>query len=302
MTKSIKGGILAAAVTPRRSRELSIDLAAALELMDFLYEGGVDGISLLGSTGEFVHFMLEDRARMLDFAVKRSRLPVLVNISHSTQDGAIFLGQEAISSGVAALLLMPPYYFSYSQETVRAFCLQVGEELAKEVPVYLYNAPPYCSQLSVETASDLLASGIFTGIKDSSGDYEFTKELLGRRAGRSFEIYAGDGKMYSRLRAAGADGAISDVACAIPDLVVRLDRAIMAGEQDLIVRLDARLQEFNDNIKPFTAPAGIKTALAQRKMSTGALATPLGTKGQRELAAFGGWFKDWLPGVLKECR
>src|ERR1700738_4744577 len=125
--KSITGGILAAAVTPRRSREHSIDLAASLELIDFLYEGGVEGIALLADEGEFVHFMLEDRARMLDFAVKRSRLPILVNTGHSTLDGAIYLGAEAADSGVAGVLLMPPFYFRYSQETVLTFCQRFAE-------------------------------------------------------------------------------------------------------------------------------------------------------------------------------
>src|SRR5579872_3701090 len=120
--KSITGGVIAAAISPRRERELSIDLASSLELIDFLSEGGVNGIALLGATGEFVHFMLEDRARMLDFAVKRSRLPILANVSHSTLDGAMYLGQEATDSGVAAVLLMPPYFFRYDQEALRVFC------------------------------------------------------------------------------------------------------------------------------------------------------------------------------------
>src|ERR1700688_2560660 len=57
--KLISGGIIAAAVSPRRSGEQSIDLSASLELLDFLFDGGVNGIALLGSTGEFVHFVLE---------------------------------------------------------------------------------------------------------------------------------------------------------------------------------------------------------------------------------------------------
>ena len=60
-----------------------VDLAALLEMVDFLCSAGVDGIVLFGSTGEFVHFETADRARALSLAVKRSRCPVYANVSHS---------------------------------------------------------------------------------------------------------------------------------------------------------------------------------------------------------------------------
>ena len=296
--KTITGGVIAAAVTPRRAREHSIDLASTLELIDFLYEGGVDGIALLGSTGEFVHFELEDRARMLDFAVKRSRLPILVNVSHSTLDGALFLGQEAIGSGVAAVLLMPPYFFRYSQNAVHDFCLRFAEEIAKDVPVYLYNIPVFSNSLELETARKLLGTGLFAGIKDSSGDPAYIQGLVGG----AFHVFNGDDHLYLSSRRAGAQGGVSGVSCAIPELLARLDKAIREMDAARAEKLDSRVQEFLKCIAPFPAPVAIKEAVRQRKIKTGSLATPLGADAERDLAAFAEWFKNWLPAVLKECR
>ena len=300
--KLITGGILAAAISPRRSREHSIDLAAALELIDFLYEGGVEGITLLGSTGEFVHFMLEDRARMLDFAVKRSRVPIMVNVSHSTLDGAVFLGQEAAGSGVAAVLLMPPYYFRYDQDAVRTFCLQAGEELAKEVPVYLYHIPRFTNSIDLDTATSLLATGIFAGIKDSSGDTSYMDGLLANRASGNIKVFCGDDKRFAKARAAGADGAISGVACAMPELMVRLDKAVTSGEQDVVERLDAKVDELVTRVRQFPTPMAIKEAVKQRGVDPGAQAVPLSVAGCKGLEEFSSWFKEWFPGVLRECR
>src|SRR5258708_12494757 len=98
------GGVLVAAVTPRRAQEHSIDLAATLEMIDFLGDSGVNGIALLGSTGEFVHFALDDRRHMLNFAARRSHVPLLVNVSHSTLDGPIDLPPSAPHAVLAALL------------------------------------------------------------------------------------------------------------------------------------------------------------------------------------------------------
>src|SRR5215472_11488306 len=100
MTDAIRG-VFPAAITPRRATGVSIDISAALELMDFLQSHGVDGITLLGSTGEFIHFEPEDRARLASMAVKRCRVPVLVNASHSTLDGAVALAQQATDAGAA---------------------------------------------------------------------------------------------------------------------------------------------------------------------------------------------------------
>jgi dihydrodipicolinate synthase/N-acetylneuraminate lyase len=297
--KLISGGIIAAAVSPRRSGEQSIDLSASLELLDFLFDGGVNGIALLGSTGEFVHFVLEDRARMLDFAVKRSRLPILVNVSHSTLDGAISLGHEAIGSGVAAVLLMPPYYFRYGQEAIRAFYLKFAEAIAKEVPVYLYNIPVFTSPIALETALDLLATGAFAGIKDSGGNEAYLAGLL---RDHRYHVFNGDDRVFRRARMAGADGAVSGTACAIPELMVAIDRAISAGDEARSQQLERYVHEFLGWFDKFPAPVIIKEAARQRKIKVGSHSTPLGEQATRDLAAFGGWFKEWLPGVLKQCH
>ena len=289
------GPVIAAAVSPRRAREHSIDLAATLELIDFLYDGGVDGIALLGSTGEFVHFVLEDRSRMLDFAVKRSRLPILVNVSHSTLDGAILLGQEAADSGVAGVLIMPPYYFRYSQEAVLSFLLSFGEAVARLVPVYLYNIPVFSNEIALHTATSLLGSALFAGIKDSSGDWANFEGLLALRAQRKFVLFPGDDRLYARGRAAGADGVVSGVACALPELVARLDRAIRERDTTRTEALNARVVEFLDRIAPFPVPVGVKEAVRHRKMRTGALAVPLGEATERQLDGFRAWFAEWLP-------
>ncbi len=296
------GPVIAAAVSPRRATEQAIDLAATLELIDFLDEGGADGIALLGSTGEFVHFVIEDRSRMIEFAVKRSRLPILVNVSHSTLDGAIRLGLEAADSGVAGVLIMPPYYFRYNQAAVASFLLQFADAVAKHVRIYLYNIPVFSNEITLATATSLLRSGLFAGIKDSSGDWDNFEGLLSLREQTEFALFPGNDRLYARGRAAGADGVVSGVASALPELMARLDRAIREQDAKRAEQLNQRVLEFIAAIAPFPAPVGIKEAARHRKVRTGALACPLGDVGERQLDEFRSWFADWLPMVLKECK
>ena len=278
--KLITGGVLAAAITPRRAREHSIDLGATLELIDFLCEGGVDGIALLGPIGECMHFPLEDRARMLDFAIKRSRAPILANVSHSTLDGATFLAEEAAGSGVAAVLLMPPWNCQYDQDTLREFGLRFADDGPRDLPVFLCDMP-----------ADLMATGRFAGSVVQSA------HLLGGPVA----LLENDGA-YRQARETGAAGCVSVTACAVPELMVALDRAIRACNRGRVDTLDMRVQEFVSKIEGWPAEVALKEALKQRKIKAGSLAVPLSPQAEGRLADFAAWFKGWVPGVLKESR
>jgi 4-hydroxy-tetrahydrodipicolinate synthase len=295
------GGIIVAALTPRRAEEYSIDLGATLELIDFLCQGGVQGITLLGSTGEFIHFALDDRRHMVNFAAKRSRVPLLVNVSHSTLDGAIELAREAASAGVAGVLLMPPFYFRQDQDAIRSFYLAFASAVGDALPIYLYNIPSCTNEIASSTAVDLLSSGLFAGIKDSSGNLDYFRVLSEQAARTPFRLFCGWERIYVEARRLGAHGAIFGTASAVPELSVALDAAICTGAQEKVDRLSRRLNEFFDWIEILPMTVGIKEAARQRKLKIGAPAVPLGERGERKLAEFGEWFRAWLPEVLREC-
>ena len=71
-------GVYAAAVTPRRLGMQDINLGVMWDLIDFLCERKVQGLALLGSTGEFIHYSNSERMRMMGLAPKRSRVPVVM--------------------------------------------------------------------------------------------------------------------------------------------------------------------------------------------------------------------------------
>lgn len=294
-------GVVVAAITPRGRNGREADVGATLDLIDFLCRAGVQGIALLGSTGEFPALSLDERVRLTYLAVKRSRVPVLAGVAHATLDGAVELGREACSAGAAGLLLMPPYFYRYGQAEIREFYLQFAAQMDRCAPVYLYNIPAFTSEIACQTAIDLLATGLFAGIKDSSGDFDYFLRLKEFSEKQRFAVLAGNDRIYARARRAGAHGVVSGVACAVPELLLALDRAIRDGAGETADRLDARLQEFIAWIDRFPAPVGIKAACAMRKIKTGLLAVPLSRESQCRLDEFQEWFKAWLPPLKKEA-
>ena len=295
-------GVLVAAITPRRPSGHEIDLGGALEVIDYLCASGIHGIALLGSTGEFVHFDFEDRIRLAALAVRRSRVPVLVNISHSTLDGSLKLAREAASAGVAGLLLMPPYYFRYDQAAVKHYLLRFATELGARSPIYLYNIPFFTSEVAPQTACELLGTGLFAGIKDSSGKLDYFNALKTQRERTPFTLLIGNDVVFTQGRSAGADGVVSGVACALPELMLELDRAIAASQADKVARLQGRLQEFIERIDRLPAPIGVREAAALRGIKIGPHAIPLSDEGTKVIEEFRSWFKDWLPELKKEAH
>jgi 4-hydroxy-tetrahydrodipicolinate synthase len=269
------------------------------DLIDFLVERNVDGIVLLGSTGEFVHFSTAERMRLIGLAPKRSRVPVLVNVSYSTLDGAIEMAQAAGAAGAAGLLLMPPYFFRYSQDSILAFFRQFAEDSGVDLPVLLYNIPQFTNPMTPETIETLLREGTVHGIKDSSGNSEGMTRLLALRQEIPFPLMAGNDGIFAQARAAGASGIVSGVASAMPELLVALNRAIARGSE---TTLPSRLAEFIERIDRLPAPIGIKEAAALRKLKVGPHAVPGSPEMNAELASFREWFESWLPHVLTECK
>jgi dihydrodipicolinate synthase/N-acetylneuraminate lyase len=288
-------GVHAALVTPRRDSGNEIDVSAALELVDFACRSGLDGIVLLGTTGEFIHFDLAERVKLMRLAIKRSALPVTVNISHSSLGGAVALAREAASCGAAALLLMPPYFFRYEQAEIEEFYLRFAAEAGVSLPVLLYNMPAVTTPLELDTLLRLLATGRFVGVKDSSG-------RMAARTQTPFVILIGDDRIYTEARLEGADGLISGVASTLPELLLGLANAIRSSAIQKRDRLEARLHEFIAWAARFPFPLALKEAASMRGLKMGAPACPLAPATAARLEQFREWFQGWLPVVLEEAR
>ncbi len=281
-------GVFASAITPRRAISQDPDFSGMLDLVDFLAAGGVKGICLFGATGEFLDYSIAERQRMLYLAVKRSRVPLIAGVSHSTLAGALQLADEAIAAGADGLILMPPIFYPYTPCEVEEFYLQFAHETGDAVPILLHNLPQCTSKLEVQSVRRLFDSGRFAGIKDSSGDWEYFSRLLDLKRERPFALLCGADRFASRALAEGADGAISPSACAVPELVVGLARA---PNNDL---LSARLDEFVAWVNRFPFPVAIKRAVELRGQKSAPPLTPLAPDTAQLLAEFSTWFNAWL--------
>ncbi len=295
-------GVYAALATPRSSGSTEASAAVLLDYLETVVRTGVEGLVLFGSTGEFIHFDVAERMRVLTLAIRRSRVPVLVNVSHSTLAGAVDLAENAVNAGAAGVLLMPPYFYHYTDAQIAEFYQLFAISMRDRIPIYLYNLPAFTNAISAELASRLLESRAFAGIKDSSGDRQLFTTLKDLREAVPFTLLVGSESLYLECRLAGADGIVSGVAAAIPELIVAIDRALRVNDGERALQLNRHLEEFVGWVDRFPASIAIKQAAVARGWNLNHFAFPFDEDTQADLAAFHHWLHTWLPPILSDCQ
>jgi dihydrodipicolinate synthase/N-acetylneuraminate lyase len=294
-------GVFAALATPRRLNSTEVDSAAFFDYQDAIVRAGVDGVVLFGSTGEFVHFSVADRVQAVSLLAKRSRAPLLVNVSHSTLEGTLAIAESALMAGVAGLLVMPPYFYRYSEGQLHAFFTKLAQLLPGESRLFLYNLPSFTNPLSFASIEPLLRSGAYAGIKDSSGEHELFQQLSVLRRDHAFIWFAGNESLFLQARSANADGVISGVAGALPELLVAMDRAITARDQGAAAALNHFLSEFLAWVEKLPATVAIKQAAAIRGWKLNHTAFGFDEATNSDIKLFRSWLENWLPRMLSEC-
>jgi dihydrodipicolinate synthase/N-acetylneuraminate lyase len=224
-------GALAAAVTPLRNGGEALDEAAFGPYLDYLVEGGLDGILALGTTGEGILLSLEERRRAagLFMEAARDRLQVAVHCGAQTTAETVALAAQALELKADAVAVIgPPYYALDEEALVRHFA--AAAEACSPLPFYVYefraragySIPPAAIERLRELAPNL------AGLKVSNQPFEEVEPYLVE----GLDVFVGAESLVLRGLERGAAGAVSGLAAVFPELVARLvrERAGDVGE------------------------------------------------------------------------
>src|SRR5882757_6587697 len=107
---------LATPLTTSQDPIPSLDVPGLQRLIEHVIKGGVQGIFLLGTTGEFSSLDRELRQEIIRRACAQvnRRIPVLVGITDAAIGETLRLAETAIEAGADALVVAAPYYFQHS--------------------------------------------------------------------------------------------------------------------------------------------------------------------------------------------
>lgn len=213
MQPTTLSGVIAAAATPLNSKG-DIDASVYIEHCHWLLDHGCDGINALGTTGEANSLAFEKR-RALMSAVASSDLPMgsmMVGTGGCSLEDTISLTQHALELGFAGQLILPPFYYKpVSDEGLFSYFSRIIESIGEDrLKIYLYNFPQLTGiAFSTTLVERLYASFPETvvGLKDSSGDLDYSKALVERCHG--FAVFPSSEGTVLEARKNGFAGCIS---------------------------------------------------------------------------------------------
>ena len=249
-------------VTPFNEKG-GIDLPALQRLTENLVNGACDFLVVLGTTAETPTLSEEEQRRVLDFVleVNAKRKPVIVGLAGNNTAELCKRIASFDLSGVEAVLSACPYYSKPTQAGLIAHFEAVAD--ASSRPVILYNVPSRTGcNLEAESTLHLANNPNIVAIKEASGNLvQIDSILLNRPSG--FKVFSGDDALTLAMISSGADGVISVIGNAIPDIFGTMVHQALFGQINEARATHLSLAPIVEAIFKEGNPAGIKAMLEQ---------------------------------------
>ncbi len=272
-TKGSFKGIYPAAITPFDESE-EVDISRLEDFLDFLIEGGVHGIYLLGTNGEAPLLTMEEKKRVIESAVDHvgGRVPVIAGTMCNDTKGTIELVRYAEDKGADAVHVIVPYFFPSPKRSLVKHFKSISENI--DLPIFIYSIPQRTgNRLDIETLKTLSEIDKVVGFKDSSGDLEsFYSASVDTRDLISFG--GNDSLIYSYL-SLGGDGAVTAVGNVFPELVSSIYEHHQRGDHIRAKELQDKVLHITQALKKGPYLSGVKAALKLRGMDFGDVRSPL---------------------------
>ncbi len=237
-------GIMVPLITPLIDND-SIDFEGLERLIEHTISGGIHGVFILGTSGEFASLSHRLRKQLIECTGKliKGRLPFLVGISDSAFSESLNLAKKAEECGADAVVLAPPYYFATSQSELLQYLQRIMPQIP--LPLFLYNIPVYTKVIfapeTVKVAAEI--KGII-GMKDSSLNLAYLNQVRHKlKSHRDFVFMVGPEEILAEFVLLGGHGGVHGGANVFPHLYVELYQAAVERDFEKINLLQQKVIE-----------------------------------------------------------
>ena len=274
-------GIIPPMITPL-NLDLSLDVPHAEKLIEHLIEGGVHGIFILGTTGEFAGLSSDVKSDLIRLSCRqvKGRVPILVGITDCSFVESLDLAAIAKESGADALVAAAPFYMNIGQEELIFYYQKLVNEV--ELPLFLYDMPSHTKiNIEIESVAELAKHPNIIGIKDSSGNSKNFRALCDAfRDQPDFKIFVGPEEILAETLEMGGHGGVTGGANLFPKLYVALYEAFQKKEIETVKKLQDTILFLSKNLYTngtyrSSYLKGLKAAMAFEGLCQGNFAPPL---------------------------
>ncbi|HEY7165926.1 MAG TPA: dihydrodipicolinate synthase family protein [Candidatus Binatia bacterium] len=238
-------GVLLPTITPFDEKG-RVDENVMREIVDFHIKAGVQGLFVLGSTGQGPAMSTEERKRAAAIALDqaRSRTTVVIHVGTPDTDSTVELAEHAAANKADAVAIVPPYYYSdHSEFEILAHYKAVAK--AVPLPIFIYENPKY-SGISIPPGFAVRMKEQVPALKGIKVAYGAGALLDYVRLLPDVSVFTGNADLFG-LVPFGLAGMINPPTSFVPELCVALFKALdtrnypEAVEAQKRVNLAARL-------------------------------------------------------------
>lgn len=228
----------------------NLDVQANKNVYDYLINAGIDGLLIMGSTGEFYAMSTEQRKELIDLVVSHvnKRTQVLIGTGCMTVEDTIELSNYAINAGVDGVIIVSPYYFNLTDESLEFYFGKIAE--AVKGNIYLYNFPDRTGHdLSPELTLNLLRKhSNIVGYKDTVSLMGHTRNLIEtiKNEFPDFEVFSGFDENFVHNILAGGSGCISALTNIYPEIFVNWVKAVNEKNMEKAAEIQKYVDKLSD--------------------------------------------------------
>ena len=281
-TEFIKGVIVPIITTIDEDEK--IDEAKMRAQVDYVIDGGLQGILAFGSNGEFYQIEEDEMERGFQIIVDQAagRVPVYFGIGAINTKKCVRLAKMAVKNGAKGVSILQPMFLKPNFNELFLHFKTIAEAVP-ETPVLLYNNPGRVGYTLGADLVEKLAHEVdnIVGMKDTSGDITQTEEFIRRHRDVGFKVFGGkDTLLYASL-CIGAVGGVCTAGNFMPELIVDIYNKYVAGDIKGALEAQYKLNPVRLAMDVASFPVAAKDMAAMRGRDVGSpylpnLSTPEG--------------------------
>lgn len=274
MKNTIFTGMATAIVTPMHT-DGSIDYEALSRFVEFQIGSGINGLVVMGTTGENATIEPEDQKKVIAYTVEKvaGRVPVIAGTGTNNTEHVLHNTRNACQVGADAILVVTPYYNKATQNGLITHFTAVADE--STLPVILYNVPSRTGcNLLPKTVAKLSEHPNIAAIKEATGSLAQMIEIM-HLCGDKIDVYSGEDGLTVPMMAMGAKGTISVLSNVAPRQSVAMTDACLRGDYAAAAKMQCDLLPLINALFSEVNPIPAKAATAAMGFGADALRLPL---------------------------
>ena len=238
-------GVWPAMFTPV-TKDGKVSVAQLEKLIEMLIREGVDGLYILGSTGQGFLFAEKERTEITELAVQivNKRVPIIVQVGAISTEECVRLAKHAARAGADAISSVGPIYYPASGNMAFEHYCRIAHAI--DLPFIPYQIGHATNRTLVEK---LLNVPNIVGMKLTTLNL-LEISSVHRQTKGTWQLFSGADELICQAALCGTAGAIGSTYNVLPKIFKRLRQGFLDGEVQMANEFMLAFQNIIEDILP----------------------------------------------------